>query len=440
MSTSGPAYSGLWRERTAAANNIQQMLATIECEITESTVPLLAVRLEILDGYWLRFQEAQRSLLVDFAHIDDISCTMDEVERNTQLMYTAAKSKLLQKRSELTVEQTRRRAPRASEIKIDTFSGKYTEWAAWRSQFKAKVLDANIDVADKITLLTTALIKEAATCAGKAERLDEVELDRIWSKLDRTYDNKYQQVYAHIAEIISIAPISQPSAEKLRMMIDVVDQHLRMLKRFDIDTDQWSPIVCVLLLGKLDVETRNQWESKDSLPIMPDLQALFAYLEQRILAIRNVEMSARRIQNTLPSAQGHGNVGKTFKTNPIAKDSRVHPYERKPPPDSQRSNTDSRVAVPVAPECLQCGNGTRHYLWKCDAFRQLYYTAKLQQLAKWGICEVCLTAKHKASECLKGMCPTCKTGKHNSLVCQQAPAKRVNHLRRRQRTHQSVDD
>lgn len=194
MSTSGPAYSGLWRERTAAADNIQQMLATIECELTESTVPLLAVRLEILDGYWLRFQEAQRSLLVDFAHIDDISCTMGEVERNTQMMYTAAKSKLLQKRSELTIEQTRPRAPRASEIKIETFSGKYTEWAAWRSQFKAKVLDANIDVADKITLLTTALIKEAATCAGRAERLDEVELDRIWSKLDRTYDNKYQQV------------------------------------------------------------------------------------------------------------------------------------------------------------------------------------------------------------------------------------------------------
>lgn len=57
MSTRGPAYTGLWRERMAAAENIKQMLETIEIEIAESTVSLLTVRLEILDGYWLRFQK-----------------------------------------------------------------------------------------------------------------------------------------------------------------------------------------------------------------------------------------------------------------------------------------------------------------------------------------------------------------------------------------------
>lgn len=92
------------------------MLETIEGEITESTVPLLAVRLEIIDGYWLRFQKAQSSLLVDFAHSDEISCTMSEVERSTQLMYTAAKAKLLQERSKLTIEQTKPRALRPSEM------------------------------------------------------------------------------------------------------------------------------------------------------------------------------------------------------------------------------------------------------------------------------------------------------------------------------------
>lgn len=163
MSSKGPPYMGLWRERSAAAENIQQMLVTVE--FAESTVPVLDVQLEILNGYWGRFQEAQRSLLVDVAHIDEISCTINEVERDMQRMYTAAKLKLLHERSKLTIQQTKPKAPRVSDIKIPTFSGKYTEWAAWRSQFKAKVLDANIDVADKITLLTTALIKEAATCA-----------------------------------------------------------------------------------------------------------------------------------------------------------------------------------------------------------------------------------------------------------------------------------
>lgn len=100
-------------------------------------------------------------------------------------------------------------------------------------------------------------------------------------------------MYAHIAEIIGKVPMIQPSAEKLRSMIDVVDQHLLMLKRFDIVTDHWSPIVCVLLLGKLDVDTRNQWESKDTPPTMPDLQALFVYLEHLLTKRRVISATAK---------------------------------------------------------------------------------------------------------------------------------------------------
>lgn len=132
--------------------------------------------------------------------------------------------------------------PRPSEIKVSTFSGKYTERSAWRAEFQAKVLDTRLEPSDKITLLLRALTKEASNCAGQAERLDALELDRIWAKLDRTYDNKYQQVYQHIAHIVHIPPILQPSTDKLRAMIDTVDQHLRLLKRFDMQTDHWGPM------------------------------------------------------------------------------------------------------------------------------------------------------------------------------------------------------
>lgn len=425
---------GLCRERAAAANNIQSMMATVSNIDIELTAPQLAVRLEILDGYWDRFQGAQRGLIMEFSNVDAVNESMGQVEQDTQQMYADAKAALIQRHAQLPVEEPMRRAPRASEIKLPAFSGKYTEWAAWRSEFKAKVLDARLDVADKITLLLGALTKEAATCAGRAERLDEVELNRIWAKLDRTYDNKYQQVYAHIAEIVTIAPITKPSAEKLRSMIDIVDQHLRMLKRFDIDTDHWSPIMCVLLLGKLDAETRNQWESKDSLPAMPDLNSLFTYLEQRILAIRNVEMSERRLQNT-PSALPPSIAAKSTKTNATPQNNRYHPYEHKRNADLSKSNAETRAPTASnAPKCMQCDNGTQHYLWQCDAFKQLQLAAKLKKLEQWGVCEVCLIAKHNAKDCPKGMCPICKHGKHNSLICPQPATKRVNHLRRRTKT------
>lgn len=43
-------------------------------------------------------------------------------------------------------------------------------------------------------LIWCSVRKEAAACAGRAERLDSLEFERIWAKLVKTYDSKYQQV------------------------------------------------------------------------------------------------------------------------------------------------------------------------------------------------------------------------------------------------------
>lgn len=181
MAFSGPPYMGLYRERAAAIDNIQTMMTAVQNVDVELTAPQLAVRLEILDGYWDQFQGAQRSLLMEFSNVDAVNETMAQIEQDTQEIYADAKAVLIQRHAQLPLVEPMRRAPRASEIKMPSFGGKYTEWAAWRSEFKAKVLDARLDVADKIALLMGALTKEAATCAGRTERLDEVELNRIWA-------------------------------------------------------------------------------------------------------------------------------------------------------------------------------------------------------------------------------------------------------------------
>lgn len=183
------------------------------------------------------------------------------------------------------------------------------------------------------------------------------------------------------------------------------------------------------------METRNQWESKDSLPPMPELAALFTYLEQRILAIRNVEQNARRMHQ--PSSAANGNAHKPIKGGISIVKHRFQPYETK---STDNANATKDNAEAESPNCLQCGNDTKHYLWHCDAFRALESTVQMDQLRRWGICEVCLRSKHKASECTKGNCPICKIGHHNSLICPQAKStKKVNHVRRK-RTRSSVKD
>lgn len=222
--------------------------------------------------------------------------------------------------------------------------------------------------------------------------------------------------------------MQQTSAEKLRSIIDTTDEHLRMLRRFNIETDHWSAMVCVLLLNKLDAESRNQWKSKEKLPEMPDLKALFEHLEQRIFAIRNVEQSTGQlIQQSTDTSKGQSKAAKANLSN----SQRYHPYERNQSGDkhsgtakgAERPKGDNQ-RIPV-PDCPSCGNGVQHFLWRCEAFKALSPAQQLERLQQWQICEICLVAKHAAATCTKGVCPWCKTVRHNSLICPQSKGKQA---------------
>lgn len=431
MALNGPPYIGLVHEREAVITGIREMRDEAVSMGDTWTINVVNVRLEILKGYWDRFQFVQRELLLKYSTVAIIYEEHSGIERTTAdlMVETKAQMTQLQHNLQATVGLPPAKRPKMSDIRMSTFGGLYTEWTAWRSEFKTKVMDTTLDSSEKISLLLSSLKNEAASCAGRAERLDDCELERIWAKLEKTYDNKYQQAFAHITQILNISPMTHASAAKLRAMIDTTDQHLRMLQRFGIPTDQWSAIICVILLGKLDLETRNTWESKDSLPTIPDLHALFAHLEQRVLAIRNMEQSARQYGSTSQQIQ------KDEKTSKYPVKSQEQRYA------APKQNVNHHKHVSPANEhssskpCPMCEDGTRHPLWKCEAFRALDSAKKFALLKKWKLCELCLIADHAASSCTKGVCPNCQTGKHNSLICPQPKVKSVHHVRGGKRQH-----
>lgn len=220
--------------------------------------------------------------------------------------------------------------------------------------------------------------------------------------------------------------MNMASADRLRSMVDTTDEQLRMLQRFNIDTKQWSSIVCVVLLNKLDSDTRNQWETKADLPEMPDFVALSAFLEQRILAIRNVEQSGQHQQlqstNSVRAQSG--------KPNKLHDSGRYQPYNRDARKPYAEGNGNSKGEQrSQQPPCPKCGPNVHHFLWKCDGFKQLPAVRQEEELARWGICKICLVSKHSPEDCTRGTCPVCKTGKHNSAICPKAKKNRVNHVR-----------
>lgn len=224
MAFIGPPYLGLLRERAGVVEQILRMGAEA-ADQNDWSLAIIDARSDLLEGYWKRFQDAQRRLMLEFPHAEIVMEEYNAAEQAGVLAYTTAKAALNQlKEVRLAAAPRPPKLPKASDIRLSKFSGLYTDWAGWRAEYQAKVccadrcmqplysrnswyigykqieyhtnqvLDTQLDASDKITLLLSALTKEAAHCAGRAERLDQLELDRIWSKLEKTYDNKYQQV------------------------------------------------------------------------------------------------------------------------------------------------------------------------------------------------------------------------------------------------------
>lgn len=208
MALNGPAYLGLLTERTAAIECIAAIAAEATAPDNNWSLAFCDVQLGILEGYWTRFQSAQHQLMLEFPHVDAITEGYSAAEQTGALAYATVKAGIVElKAARQATIQPPPKVPKVGDIRLSTFSGQYTDWTAWQSEFRAKVLDTQLDAADKISLLLSALTAEAANCAGRAERLDALELERIWAKLEKTYDNKYQQVF-----VVSFS-LGQTSAE-----------------------------------------------------------------------------------------------------------------------------------------------------------------------------------------------------------------------------------
>lgn len=150
MALHGPPYVGLMRERQTAVTNINEVINESSNIGQTWSMGQIQARADILEGYWRRFQDAQRQLAIQFSNIDAVANSNSQAERDAVSAYSDAKAMLSELKSKIEANtEPKPHVPRVSDIKLSTFTGKYTEWAAWRSEFKAKVTNS-MSFIDKI--------------------------------------------------------------------------------------------------------------------------------------------------------------------------------------------------------------------------------------------------------------------------------------------------
>lgn len=381
-----------------------------------------------LERHWQQFQ--QKKLEIDeYTSLSEMNRTRnEEISMEVAVIYQSVKDRLKHLLEDVNPNHNRP-TPKASEIILTKFSGNYTAWTTWRSQFVNKVYETDLPADAKIDLLLGALEGEARHCAGETEHRDISDLERIWAKLESTYDNKYQIILAHINTIYDIRDLEFGQPDQIRTMIDTVDNTLRSLNRFECQTNYWSPMVAVYLLRKLDRATLSAWEMARDPKAPPLLEELIPFLEKRILAIRNYKATGAMViagqTNNHPVASGssmkrpfeHSNENR-FKR---AKENRGSGFSQRPS-TSAMGSSDKLT-------CSYC-NG-EHRTWHCQKLSRLEFDERVKQIKDRKLCECCLSNKHQVRECTWKGCKHCENAKHNRYNCPRYPVMRINLLSNR---------
>lgn len=392
--------------------------------IKEWDLAVLSMKRMVLDKAWQRYQEAHVELISHPLVNDELSAEFDKDAVAIARLYSKPRA-LLDTHADALKVGAHRPPAKASEISVPKFNGDYRNWITWRAQFVAKVMSVELSAGDKVDLLLDALTGEARQCAGDPERRDLEDLQRMWAKLETTYDNKYQIIVGHISAILDLPRIVESSPKMMRNMIDVCDQEMRALQRFDYNTDEWSPVIAVILLRKLDQSTLAVWEM-DRVPAEPPaLKELFPFLEKRILALRNLKLATMQVDNHARERPGARHEERTSYTHRHESSRRTEAAGNSSN-QHKRSRSEARAGHqqregPPPPVCFVCNFGN-HFPWFCKKFQNMTMEQRIAEVTKKRQCPCCLVAKHLSDQCTNAGCQLCDNAKHNRILCPKAQA------------------
>lgn len=411
-----PDAAALGAELARSRQHLERLGAFLDnADVSGWNEHVVVMKKNELDRIWSKYQMVKDALCSSDVSPDEMAAADgDAIEAANR--YGICKVKL-DTRAKVLDLFTARPIPRASEIQLPTFSGDYTGWTAWRSEFVNKVKDTNLPVDAKIDILIRSIDRDAKNLIGDPERRDLEEFNRMWTSLENRYDNKYQIILEHISALFKLPMIKISDPNSMRRLLDSMDRELRSLRRFEYDTEHWSPLMAVLLITRMDPTTRTIWEMEHVPNEPPILKNVLAFLEKRLMAVRNLNLSVPETvtHNTNDRASSsNGMFGSSnpnrLQTSRVLKskhDNRQHPYSNAEQPSAKKRF--------ICPKC-----DLPHFLWFCRQFKSWQLSERIEHVARWGLCPCCLIAKHPAISCASAGCLRCDNAKHNNMLCPKA--------------------
>lgn len=277
-------------------------------------------------------------------------------------------------------------------IQIPSFNGEVTHFRHFYDTFMSLIVNnVDLDNIQRFHYLLSSLKGEAHDLIANLPVTNsnfDVALETICNR----YDNPRLIASAHLRQLLTLPSMSKASANDLRALLNQALSNLNAIKALQLDVPLEELLVSQLILEKVDISIRREYESIINSKTFPTLQELCEFLETKCKSIEIV----------------NSNLPKPSLTNiksPI-------PHRHKYGAQVQQSY------VATNSQCIYCSQ--THALHKCRSFAQVPVHVRREFVKSKNLCYNCLKSDHKVNDCKSGACRICNKW-HHTLVHVDAP-------------------
>lgn len=360
------------------------------------TTSYLETRLENLEQLWNAFTSNHKEILstIKKTELANSSYVKNNLYDEVEEFYVDFKSDLKEMLSERKFTDSRTDSNTCSktegnlsrvklpEIKIPSFSGRYSEWQTFKDLFVGLVHEnKSLDDAQRLFYLKGHLTGEAEQLLRNINVTSD-NYKIAWSKLEKMYNNKRFLANSIMKRLLSQKTLSFESAFEIKRLITTTVECLESISNLGVDVSSWDLIVIHIISGKLDKETRKAWELKaasDASDELPTFEQFSEYLNSRFRGLENLDKVDNKDRH------------------------------------SNQKGTQSFHVVKKSVVCAFCSSAD-HKITSCPKFGKESNDARRSFAQEHNLCFVCLYNNHSAKHCKNTLkCQVCKR-RHHSLL------------------------
>lgn len=264
-------------------------------------------------------------------------------------------------------------------INLPQFSGHYSEWVVFRSQFESLIGNSEqLSDSQKLIYLKSCL-------TGTAKQLQSVNdtYQSLFQALTLRFENKRLIVNSHINKLLNLPKIKSESPKELRNLVDTVLANVRALNQLDLECNPLSESILInVILKSVDDETNKQYQMSLNSSEIPQWNSFLEFLNKRSQSLLNIESN---------------------------------PFFKTRSPSRNIHQQKSFVVKRESDSCSMCSKN--HPIYKCDVFSQLSVRDRQVQVKRLNLCVNCLGTNHTKSQCKKLFmsCKKCSYNHHTLL-------------------------